>query len=158
LTELDLSPRETPTRASGVGSLRNWIILGVLMLAAGVVLYQALTTSRVYFLNVDEAVARRAELADDTLNMQGTVITEPTRTSDGSILFTVSFGGAEADVRHIGTEPSSLFAKGERVVAKGHWEGVSFVSSQILVKHSEQYVEDNPDRVDYELPELTDER
>lgn len=98
MTELDLSPREAPTRAPGVGSLRNWIILGVLMLAAGVVLYQALTTSRVHFLNVDEAVARRAELADETLNMQGTVITEPTRTSDGSILFTVSFGGADADV------------------------------------------------------------
>jgi hypothetical protein len=25
------------------------------------------------------------------------------------------------------------------------------VSDQVLVKHSEEYVEDNPDRVDYEL-------
>ncbi len=130
--------------------------MAVLLVAAGVVLYQALTTSRVYFLNVDEAVDRRVELADDTLNMQGTVVTEPSRTSDGVILFAVSFGGTEANVRHIGTEPTSLFAKGQRVVTKGHWEGADFVSTQILVKHSEQYVEDHPDRLDYEIPESID--
>lgn len=157
MAELDLSPREIPGRPSGTRSWRNWLIIAVLSVAAGVVLYQALTTSRVYFLNVDEAVDRRIELADDTLNMQGTVVAEPSRTSDGAILFTISFGGAEADVRHIGSEPTSLFGKGQRVVARGHWEGADFVSTQILVKHSEQYVEDHPDRLDYELQESTDE-
>ncbi len=49
-----------------------------------------------------------------------------------------------------------MFKLGERVVAKGHWSGEQFESSQVVVKHSEEYVEDNPNRVDYELedPEL----
>jgi len=125
----------------------------VLVLAAGVVLYQALSSARVYFLNVDEAVERRTELADDAFNMQGTVINQPESAADGAMIFTMSFGGAEAEVRHIGDEPTDLFKVGERVVAKGHWDGPVFVSNQLLVKHSEEYVEDNPDRVNYELDE-----
>ena len=158
MTELDLSPRELPARPRGLRSLRNWMIMGLLAVAAGFVLYQALTSSRVFFLNVDEAVERRTELADDTFNMQGTVITEPTSAADGAMLFTISFGGAEAEVRHIGAEPTSLFGKGERVVAKGRWSDDQFVSDQILVKHAEEYVEDNPDRVNYELEQSSNDR
>ena len=130
------------------------VLLGV----AGVVLYQALTTARVYFLNVDEALERRSELGDDTFNLQGTVTTEPTTEADGTMVFTISFGGMDATVHHIGDEPSGLFRQGEQVVAKGRWadgpstEGETpFVSDQVLVKHSEEYVEDNPDRIDYDL-------
>ncbi|MGI9595046.1 MAG: cytochrome c maturation protein CcmE [Acidimicrobiales bacterium] len=74
-----------------------------------------------------------------------------------ALLFTISFGGEDALVRHIGNEPSSLFKFGERVVAKGRWDGETFESSQVVVKHSEEYVEDNPSRVDYELDETVPE-
>jgi cytochrome c-type biogenesis protein CcmE len=131
--------------------------MGALALVAAFVLYQALTSARVFFLNVDEAVAQRAELGDDTFKIQGTVTTEPTADSDGALLFTIAFGGAEADVRHIGDEPSSLFRVGEPVVADGHWEGDVFVSSLLAVKHSEEYIEDNGDRVDYELDQADPE-
>ncbi len=129
--------------------------MGVLALVAGVVLYQALTSARVFFYNVDEAVERRTELADETFRMQGTVIGEPAKASDGTMRFTLSFGGVDAEIHHIGAEPSDLFRVGEQVVTEGSWNGESFRSSQILVKHSEEYVEDNPDRVDYELDDTT---
>ena len=155
MTDLDLTPREATGRSGR--PWRNWLIVGALALAAGLVLYQALTSARVYFLNVDEAVAQRTELGNDTFNMQGTVVTEPVSSVDGAMMFTMTFGGAEAPVRHIGDEPTDLFKVGEQVVAKGSWQNGTFVSNQLLVKHSEEYVEDNPDRVDYELDETVPE-
>ena len=152
MTELDLTPQPSQPAAGG-RSLRNWIIMGVFGLVAGFVLFQALTSARVFFLNVDEAIAQRASLGADTFRMQGTVVSEPESGDGGALMFTVSFGGEDATVRHIGDEPSNLFRLGEQVVAEGHWEGQTFQSSQIVVKHSEEYIEVNPDRVDYELDE-----
>ena len=149
MTDLNLTPRETPP--ARVRAWRNWVIMAALAAVAGFVLYQALTSARVYFLNVDEAVARQGELGEDAFNMQGTVTTEPTSQTDGTMVFRMTFGGADAEVRHIGDEPTDLFKVGERVVAKGHWDGEVFVSNQLLIKHSEEYVEDNPDRLSYEL-------
>lgn len=121
------------------------------MVAAVALIYQALTSARVYFLNVDEAVDRRGELADDVFNLQGTVTTKPNTDADGTIRFTMSFGGSDADVVHVGNAPSGLFKLGEQVVAEGRWQGDEFRSDRLLVKHSEEYIEDNPSRVDYDL-------
>ena len=153
--DLDLTPAAVV--APPARRWRNWLIMGGLALVAAVVLYQALTSARVFFLNVDEAVDRRAELGDETFRMQGTVVSEPETAASGALRFTVAFGGEEAVVRHVGDEPSNLFRFGERIVAEGHWDGEVFQSSQILVKHSEEYVEDNPDRVDYELDDAGSE-
>lgn len=150
MTELDLTPAE---HAPTPRSWRNWVILGALGLVAAFVLYQALVSARVFFLNVDEAVAQRSELGEDTFRLQGTVISEPIDEVDGALVFTVSFGGVDARVRHVGDEPSDLFRLGEQVVSEGHWRGDTFQSNQVLVKHSEEYVEDNPNRVEYELDE-----
>ncbi len=149
MTELDLTPQRP--RPAESRSWRNWIIMGLLAVAAGFVLYQALTSARVFFLNVDEAVAQRSSLGDDTFQIQGTVVTEPEVGEGGLLVFTISYGGQDAMVRHVGAEPSSLFRLGQPVVAEGRWDGEAFQSTQILVKHSEEYVEDNPSRVDYEL-------
>lgn len=151
MTELDLTPQQ-PSPARG-RSWRNWVIMGLLALAAGFVLYQALTSARVFFLNVDEAVAQRSSLGDETFQIQGTVVTEPEVVDGGSLRFTISYGGEDAVVRHVGAEPSSLFRLGQPIVAEGRWDGDAFQSTQILVKHSEEYVEDNPSRVDYDLDE-----
>ena len=150
--DLDLTPAR-PEPAPRGRSWRNWAIMGAFALVIAFVLYQALTSARVFFLNVDEAVARRAELGEEVFRMQGTVIDEPRSATDGALLFTISFGGEEAGIRHIGDEPSNLFRVGMPVVAEGRWDGQQFVSTQVVVKHSEEYVEDNPDRVDYELDE-----
>ncbi len=151
--DLDLTPHEPGKsgRASGGWSTRNVVVVAGFVVVLGFVLYQALTSARVFFYNVDEAVERRAELEDTTFRMQGTVTGEEAVDSTGALVFTVAFGDAAAEVHHVGDEPSGLFEEGEKVVVEGRWDGEVFRSHQVLVKHSEEYVEQNPDRVDYEL-------
>ncbi len=151
---LDLRPRHDGAVAAERvrrGSTRNKIIGGVVVLALGFVLYQGIVNARVFFYNVDEAIAQQAELGERTFRMQGTVVAEDGTAESGAFLFTVAYNDATAQIRHVGPEPSDLFDLGEPVVVEGHWDGDIFESSQILVKHDESYVEDNPNRVDYDL-------
>ncbi len=131
--------------------MRNRLIVAVIVAALAFVLYQGLTNARVFFYNVDEAIEQRTDLADRTFRMQGTVIRDDGTSETGALLFTVAYNDATADIRHIGPEPSDLFDLGEPVVVEGRWQGDVFESTQILVKHDESYVEDNPNRVDYDL-------
>ena len=152
--DLDLTPREPDegsVKRSGGRSLRNIAVVLGFVAVLGFVLYQALSSARVFFYNVDEAIAQRDELQDATFRMQGTVVSEEAVDPAGALVFTVAFGGETAEVHHVGDEPSGLFEEGEQVVVEGRWDGEVFRSHQILVKHSEEYIEDNPDRVDYEL-------
>ena len=152
-SELDLSPRDHDAEPSGRRrrSIRNKIIGGVVAVALAFVLYQGLTNARVFFLNVDEAIEQRDDLGERTFRMQGTVVSQESASVDGPLLFTVAYNDATAQIRHVGPEPSDLFDLGEPVVVEGHWVGEVFESDQIIVKHDESYVEDNPARLDYEL-------
>ncbi|NNE96672.1 MAG: cytochrome c maturation protein CcmE [Acidimicrobiales bacterium] len=152
-SELDLSPRDHGAEPSGGPrrSIRNKVIGGIVALALAFVLYQGLTNARVFFLNVDEAIEQRDDLGERTFRMQGTVVSQETDSVDGPLLFTVAYNDATAQIRHVGPEPSDLFDLGEPVVVEGHWAGDVFESDQIIVKHDESYVEDNPARLDYEL-------
>lgn len=150
--DLDLTPRgEDPPSGRARRSIRNKVIGGLVVAVLAFVLWQGLTDARVFFLNVDEAIEQRSDLGDRTLRMQGTVISTQGSSETGALLFTVAYNDATADVRHIGPEPSDLFDLGEPVVVEGRWRGDVFESTQILVKHDESYVEDNPARIDYEL-------
>lgn len=158
LADLDLTPR-APGRSPGElrqrRSYRNIAVLSVLAVVLGFVLYQALTSARVFYLNVDEAVARRTELGDQTFRMQGEVMQVDGADASGALVFTMAFADTSATVRHLGDEPSDLFGVGQKVVVDGHWTGDTFESRQILLKHSEEYVESNPDRLNYETPSTT---
>jgi cytochrome c-type biogenesis protein CcmE len=73
------------------------------------------------------------------------------RTDEGAT-FTLAYGGAVAPVRHQGDLPQ-LFEPGIPVVLEGRWEGDRFESDRMLVKHSEVYTAENPERVGgYEPP------
>lgn len=151
--ELDLTPRDSDPQPtpSGRRSLRNKIIGGLVGAVLIFVLYQGLTDARVFFLNVDEAIEQKSDLGERTFRMQGTVISEEGNSANGALLFTVAYNDATAPIQHVGPEPSDLFDLGEPVVVEGHWNGDVFESSQIIVKHDESYVEENPARVEYEL-------
>lgn len=120
--------------------------MGVVALALGALLFQALTSARVFFYNVDEAVADRSELGDSTFRIQGTVVDEPRQDASGALVFTIGYNDVQATVRHIGEEPTDLFELGIPIVAEGHWDGAEFESTQVLVKHSEAYVAENEGR------------
>ena len=48
-------------------------------------------------------------------------------------------------------DPPELFEPGQPVVLEGAWDGDVYASDRILVKHSEEYVAENDERVNYEL-------
>ena len=143
MTEIDLSPRELPPPKR---SVRNWIIVGGLLAVGAFVISQALGSAAVFYLNVDEAQEQKADLADDTFRMQGSVVSEPATDANGAIEFVVGWEGVTQRVRHVGEEPTDLFALGQSVIVEGRFLGDVFQSNQILVKHSESYVADNTDR------------
>jgi cytochrome c-type biogenesis protein CcmE len=147
LADLDLTPRPSPAPPSRRRRYRTAALGAVVVLALGFVLFRALTDARVYFYNVDEAVSQRAEMGDHRFRMQGTVVTQPERDADGAYRFEISYGGMEATVHHVGAEPTDLFEIGVPVVVEGRWDGSEFRSEQILVKHSAEYIAENPDHV-----------
>jgi cytochrome c-type biogenesis protein CcmE len=158
---LDLSPRTTaaaaPRRRTGG---RRWGAIGflvVLALATGLIVKNFLGDSTLYYKNADEAVAEREELGSDRFRLQGVVVGEPQeRTDDRFTRFTVQYAGVSVDVLHDGSEPA-LFKAGLPVVVEGRWNdaGNRFMSTRLLVKHTEDYEEkddggyeeENPDRV-----------
>jgi cytochrome c-type biogenesis protein CcmE len=147
---LDLTPRtgDGPRRRTGPG--RRWGALAVLAVLA-VVLVVIVVQARgatVYFKNADEAVAQRDSLGTKRFRLQGTVVGKPVDEGTAKV-FTVAYRGVSVTVRHTGKEPA-LFKPGLPVVAEGRWNdaGTEFESDRILVKHTETYTKDKPNRGD----------
>ncbi len=140
---IDLTPQSNRQVRGPHSKGRNRLIVGSITLVLAFVLFKALSSASVFFYNVDEAVAEQVELGERTFRMQGVVVSEPVKDATGVITFGVSFNDVDAEIRHIGEEPTDLFEIGMPVVIEGHWDGRVFESTQILVKHSETYIADN---------------
>lgn len=153
--ELDLTPRTGPddaapprSRRRGRGLLTGVVIVALLA-AMGYVVVRQVQGSSVYYYNVDEAVRQRDEIGDRQIRIQGTVVEEPVEGADEAVLFTVAFGGEAVDVRHVGPEPPPLFDAGVPSVLEGRFQDDgTFRSERIVIKHSEEYREENPDHVE----------
>jgi cytochrome c-type biogenesis protein CcmE len=153
---MDLTPRTTPAvdgpggsvaPRSGGRRLRNAALLTVVLAALGFVAFRGLGNATLFFYNVDEAVERRLDIGDDRFRLQGAVA-DGFLTRDGSTAaFTVSYNGVSAEVHHRGEIPK-MFAAGIPVVLEGRWRDGVFASDRMLVKHSEVYVAQNPERVE----------
>ena len=131
---------------------RAAILLGVAVVIAGALLWQGLTNATVYFKTVDEAVAERASLGSKRFRLEGVVQDGSVHRRGGGVDFVVAENDAEIRVHHVG-DPPELFRPNIPVVLEGHFAdgGRTFESDRILVKHTEDYKKDNPDRVkDYE--------
>lgn len=150
------APPERGRPRRGIGRARGWI-LGIVVLAAlGFVAFRGLGNATLFFYNADEAVAQQQQLGADRFRLQGNVVEDEVDRSAGVAAFTVSFNGVDVPVRHDGEIPQ-LFQPGIPVVLEGHWDGAVFASDRMLIKHSEVYVADNPQRVSAygEGPEAT---
>lgn len=163
-TPLDLRPREITRVRRGP----RWLPAVALVVIAGAVvalLFSVLSSASLFFYNVDEAVARRDVLGDDRFRMQGTPVGNTfVQTELGgrsAVAFSVAFDGVEADVVHFG-DPAEMFQPGVPVVLEGSWrndrapvdrfvgginDGWWFESDRMLVKHDNDYREDNQDRL-----------
>lgn len=151
-TPFDLTPRTGPEpgrRRPSEGGRRRWLAIGglVAVLAVlGFVLVRGLGDAATFFYNVDEAMEAKDELGGDRFRMQGNVAYGSVTETDRGVDFALRYNGVEVPVSHLGTPPE-LFGPDIPVVLEGSFEGDTFVSDEILIKHDSTYDEQNPDRV-----------
>lgn len=134
---------ERPARRSA----RIWISGLLLAGALGFLVFRGLGDASVYFLTAGEAVEQRETLGERRFRIQGVVVTGSVSTVSGGVDFRITESGSEVEVTHQG-DPPELFQPGIPVVLEGRWEGERFSSDRILVRHSEEYKAENPDRVE----------
>jgi len=132
---------------TGTGSRRRlWLAGGVVVVALGFLVAQGLGNATLYFRTADEAVAQRESLGDRRFRIQGDVVAGTISQTGNDVSFTLAKNNVEVPVRHRG-DPPELFQPGIPVVLEGHFDGQVFDSDRILVKHSETYTAENPERV-----------
>ena len=132
---------------------RLWIAAVIILAALGFLVFQGLGNATVFFRTADEAVAEKEELGTRRFRIEGVVVTEPVQRGD-AVTFEIENDGVRVPVVHNG-DPRELFKKGIPVVLEGRWaaSGDHYASDKIMVKHTESYRVDNPDRVkDYPEP------
>lgn len=149
---LDLTPRPATTSSRTSGGARRWLAGGLAVVVLGAiaaVLVTQLAGAATYFYNVDEAVAKRDEIGDKRVRLQGNVIkgSEVGRTDDSVQGYTIAYNGVTVDVEQSGDVPD-LFGPSIPVVIEGRFDGDVFRSDRVLVKHDETYDEANEDRVE----------
>lgn len=137
----------TPTQAKNPKSRARstrWMI-GIAVIAVSVVVLALtqLSANVVYFYTPDEAMAKAAEIKDQTIKLGGMVVPGSVdwKAQDLSLGFTVSdMKGHEIRVSHKGTPPD-MFKEGSGVVVEGTIaaDGKSMLSHKLMVKHSEEY-------------------
>lgn len=149
MSELDLSPRPD----EGVPEnrrRRRWapiVVLALVLVAGGVIVTQFLRSAVDYYCNVDEIGSRDGCEAARRLRVQGTVDRGSVESANGITTFSISFNGASLPVRYEG-QPGGIFEECEPVVVHGELAGGVFEGDRVEVKHSNEYVAENADRLD----------
>ena len=149
---MDLTPRPAPESTAPKRRRRLFpaLVLVLVIGAGAVVVTQFLTSAIDYYCNVDEVGVKEGCDAGRRLRIQG-VVDENSVQNDGVVTsFSVSFNGATMPVRYDG-EPGGIFKECIPVVVHGIVEDGVFLGDRIEVKHSNEYVADNPDRVDEDV-------
>jgi cytochrome c-type biogenesis protein CcmE len=125
---------------------RLTVVIVVVAAAIGFLVWQGLGNATLYFKTADEAVRDRQELGDRRFRIEGVVLAGSVRERGDGVGFRIEENGVEVPVRHQG-DPPELFQPDIPVVLEGRWQGTTFESDRIMVKHTSEYREDNPDRV-----------
>ena len=135
--------RPHPRPATGSATL----IVGLVLVGALVFLVvKGLGSALNFYLPADQAVAQRATLGTQTFNLEGLV--EPGSIHRPRTGWTSWSPRDRPGSRWCNTgSPPQLFQPNIPVIAVGHFSGTTFVSNQILVKHSSNYIAAHPGRV-----------
>jgi cytochrome c-type biogenesis protein CcmE len=150
MTEMDLSPRApVDPAATPVKRKRKWVpmlVLGLVVVAGGVILTQFLTQAVDYYCNVDEVGVRGGCDEGRRIRLQGTVDEGSVDKVANATVFTISFNGATMPVSYDG-EPGGIFKECIPVVVHGVIEDGELQGDRVEVKHSDEYVAVNDERV-----------
>jgi cytochrome c-type biogenesis protein CcmE len=134
------APRRRGTR------WRLWGVAAVLVGAFAVLLVEGLGSSLNYFETVDQALAHKATLGSQTFRLEGVVVPGTVHRIRGGVSFVAAGTEHKVDVVNHGNPPQ-LFQPDIPVVVVGHFAGTAFISDQLIVDHSAQYVQAHPNRV-----------
>jgi len=125
----------------------RYVVVGVVFAGAfAFLLAKGLGGSLDYFDTVDQAIAHKAELGTQTFRLEGLVVPGTVVRTGQGVDFTAAGTIHRVHVVNVGNPPQ-LFQPDVPVVVVGHFSGSTFVSDQIIVDHSAQYIEQNPTRV-----------
>jgi cytochrome c-type biogenesis protein CcmE len=149
VSDIDLSPRSPVAPAAPVRRRRKWmpmLVLALVLVAGGVIVTQFLTTAVDYYCNVDEVGRRSGCDEDRRIRLQGTVDEGSVERVANATVFTISFNGATMPVSYDG-EPGGIFKECIPVVVHGVIENGTLMGDRVEVKHSDEYVAVNDERV-----------
>lgn len=114
-------------------------VAGAVLVLAATLTFAGLRDSVVYFV----APSDLAQKAQDgqRIRLGGLVVEGTVRhEDDGVVLFNITDGATEVQVRYVGLLPD-LFREGQGVVAEGRWiPGQAFEAERVLAKHDETYM------------------
>lgn len=118
---------------------RYWrfLVPAVAIVAVLVFLLVTLSGNLVYFKTPTE-VTSEVPNAEARLRLGGQVAGGTVASTSDGVSFEVTDGRIAVDVVHSGT-PQELFREGIGVVLEGTWDGATFHSDTMLIKHDEQY-------------------
>lgn len=133
------------------------IVLGLVLVAGGVIVTQFLRSAVDYYCNVDEVGERSGCDADRRLRLQGVVERGSVVSEGGDTAFDITFNDATISVFYDG-EPGGIFKECIPVVVHGNFDTASdtFLGDRVEVKHSDEYVAVNDERLT-EADDLADE-
>lgn len=123
--------------------MKRWVyaLLGVAVLGvAGVLIQRALGEALVYFILPSEYAAEPATYEDRRIRLGGIVNPGTVQYDDKALVlaFEVTDSLQTFPVHHVGTPPE-LFKENTGVVVEGSFEDGTFMSDNLLVKHTEVY-------------------
>lgn len=131
---MELKP--LPTRKAP--KARYWVAGGLCAAAVVFLIVGGLGENIVYFRTVSEAVAERPGDGDSRLRIAGEVVSGSLRPTAEGVTFEVTDGNETALIVHRG-DPPELFQDGAPVVCEGRWDGTTFASDRIMIKHGSEY-------------------
>jgi cytochrome c-type biogenesis protein CcmE len=131
-----------------MGSHRlRYMIVGLVLVGSLVFLVvKGLGSALNFYLPANQAVAQKASLGSQTFNLEGLVEPGSPHSTRTGVDFVITAGATKVQVINTGSPPQ-LFQANIPVIAVGHFSGSTFVSNQIMVKHSSSYIAAHPGRV-----------
>ena len=123
-------------------------ILGV----ASFFIYQALSSSLVYFILPSEYAASPSEYDGQLIRLGGMVAEDSVNYDSGNVTLTFHVTDSiEAYPVSYPASPPELFKENTGVVIEGSFDGDTFMGDNLLIKHSENYQAVEGEEVDLEL-------
>jgi cytochrome c-type biogenesis protein CcmE len=145
----DLSPRPVSDATPRGRPQRRWlpmVVIGLVLVAGGVIVTQFLRSAVDYYCNADEIGVRSGCDADRRLRVQGIVDAGSVSEVNGDTAFTITFNDVTLPVRYDG-QPGGIFKECMPVIVHGRLEGATFMGDDVEVKHDSSYQAANPERI-----------